>query len=84
MKQTASESVGSKAPRQLLIGKYQKSTKLAPTSGGVEKPHYFRPGTITVREIGKYQKSTKLLIRKLSFQRLVREITQDFKSDMLF
>ena len=30
-------------------------------------------------EIRKYQKSTELLIRKLPFQRLVREIAQDFK-----
>ena len=27
----------------------------------------------------RYQKSTELLIRKLPFQRLVREIAQDFK-----
>ncbi|KAK5793485.1 Histone H3.2 [Gossypium arboreum] len=31
-------------------------------------------------EIRKYQKSTELLIRKLPFQRLVREIAQDFKA----
>ena len=37
-----------------------------------------------VREIRKYQKSTELLIRKLPFQRLVREIAQDFKTDLRF
>ncbi|XP_064816716.1 uncharacterized protein LOC135533235 [Oncorhynchus masou masou] len=31
-----------------------------------------------------YQKSTELLIRKLPFQRLVREIAQDFKTDLRF
>ena len=35
-------------------------------------------------EIRKYQKSSELLIRKLPFQRLVREIAQDFKSDLRF
>ncbi len=35
-------------------------------------------------EIRKYQKSTELLIRKLPFQRLVREIAQDFKVSNLF
>ena len=30
------------------------------------------------------QKSTELLIRKLPFQRLVREIAQDFKTDLRF
>lgn len=32
----------------------------------------------------KYQKSTELLIRKAPFQRLVREIAQDFKNDLRF
>jgi len=32
----------------------------------------------------RYQKSTELLLRKLPFQRLVREIAQDFKSDLRF
>ena len=48
-------------------------------AGGVKKPHRFRPGTVALREIRRYQKSTELLIRKLPFQRLVREIAQDFK-----
>uniref|UniRef100_A0A6V7QR13 Core Histone H2A/H2B/H3 domain-containing protein n=1 Tax=Ananas comosus var. bracteatus TaxID=296719 RepID=A0A6V7QR13_ANACO len=52
--------------------------------GGVKKPHRFRPGTVALREIRKYQKSTELLIRKLPFQRLVREIAQDFKTDLRF
>jgi len=36
------------------------------------------------REIRKYQKSTDLLIRKLPFQRLVREIAHDYKNDLRF
>uniref|UniRef100_A0A6N2LA76 Core Histone H2A/H2B/H3 domain-containing protein n=1 Tax=Salix viminalis TaxID=40686 RepID=A0A6N2LA76_SALVM len=44
--------------------------KSAPTTGGVKKPHRYRPGTVALREIRKYQKSTELLIRKLPFQRL--------------
>ncbi|KAI9600386.1 hypothetical protein H4Q26_000167 [Puccinia striiformis f. sp. tritici PST-130] len=39
-------------------------------------------GTVALREIRRYQKSTELLIRKLPFQRLVREIAQDFKTDL--
>ena len=45
--------------------------------GGVKKPRRFRPGTVALREIRKYQKSTELLIRKLPFQRLVREVVQN-------
>jgi len=58
--------------------------KSAPTAGGVKKPHRYRPGTVALREIRKYQKSTDLLIRKAPFQRLVREIAQDFKTDLRF
>ena len=47
--------------------------------GGVKKPHRFRPGTVALREIRRYQKTTELLIRKLPFQRLVREIAQEYK-----
>jgi len=48
------------------------------------RPHRYRPGTVALREIRRYQKSTELLIRKLPFQRLVREIAQDFKTDLRF
>ena len=50
----------------------------APRSGGVKKPHRYRPGTVALREIRRYQKSTELLIRKLPFQRLVREIAHEY------
>ena len=33
-------------------------------------------GTVALREIRKYQKTTELLIRKLPFHRLVREVTE--------
>ncbi|XP_010275027.1 PREDICTED: histone H3-4-like [Nelumbo nucifera] len=81
-KQTAWKSIGGKAPRKQLATKVAR--KLAPATGGVEKPHRFRPGTVALREIRKYQKSTEPLIRKLPFQRLVREIAQDFKTDLHF
>ena len=45
---------------------------------------WFRPGVMALREISHYQKSSALLIRKLPFQRLVREITQDFKTNLRF
>ncbi|KAG7557141.1 histone H3/CENP-A [Arabidopsis suecica] len=81
-KQTARKSHGGKAPRKQLATKAAR--KSAPTTGGVKKPHRYRPGTVALREIRKYQKSTELLIRKLPFQRLVREIAQDFKTDLRF
>ena len=69
----AKKSLHGKAPR-----------KFPPATGTVKKPHRYRPGTVAMREIRKFQKSTELLIRKLPFQRVVKEICQkelfkDFK-----
>ncbi|XP_077119137.1 histone H3-like [Ranitomeya variabilis] len=79
-KQTARKSTGGKAPRKQLATKAAR--KSAPATGGVKKPHRYRPGTVALREIRRYQKSTELLIRK--GPRLVREIAQDFKTDLRF
>jgi histone H3 len=49
-----------------------------------KKPHRFRPGTVALREIRLYQKSTELLIRRAPFQRVVREIAQEFGADLRF
>ncbi|CAG8511720.1 13008_t:CDS:2 [Acaulospora morrowiae] len=38
------------------------------------KPRRYRPGTVALREIRQYQKTTHLLLRKLPFSRVVREI----------
>ena len=53
-----------------------------PPRGKVRKPRRYRPGTVALRETKRHQKSTELLIRKLPFQRLVREIVQElFKTE---
>ncbi|OAO11809.1 histone [Blastocystis sp. ATCC 50177/Nand II] len=70
-KQTARKSTGGKVPRKQLATKAAR--KSSPAAGAVKKPHRYRPGT-----------STELLIRKLPFQRLVREVAQDFKNDLRF
>ena len=74
--------LSAEAPRKQLATKAAR--KSAPAAGGVKKPHRYRPGTVALREIRRYQKSTELLIRKLPFQRLVRELAQEFKSDLRF
>ncbi len=73
-KQTARKSTGGKAPRKSVASKAARKGRAG--AGGVKKPHRFRPGTVALREIRRYQKSTELLLRKLPFQRLVREIAQ--------
>ena len=54
----------------------KKGGQKAP-KGGVKKHYRYRPGTVALKQIRQYQKSTDLLIRKLLFQRLVREIAAD-------
>ena len=83
-KQTARKNAGGKAPRKQLTTKAVHKAAPATTTGGVKKRNRYRPGTVALREIRRYQKSTDLLIRKLPFQRLVREIAQDFKGDLRF
>ena len=81
-KHTARKNTGGKAPRKHIAKKVvaKKST----SAGGVKKAHRFRPGTVALREIRRFQKSTELLIRKLPFQRLVREIAGELKNDLRF
>ncbi|XP_017295774.2 histone H3-like, partial [Kryptolebias marmoratus] len=81
-KQTARKYTGGKAPRKQLTTK--TACRNTPATGGVKKPHRYRPGTVAVREIHYYQKSIKLLIWKLPSQHLVWKITQDFKTDLCF
>ncbi|KAJ8446317.1 hypothetical protein Cgig2_005848 [Carnegiea gigantea] len=68
----------------LNFGVMKVVRRSASAAGGVKRAHRFRPGTVALREIRKYQKSVDLLIRKLPFQRLVREIAQDFQTDLRF
>ena len=71
-----------KQPRSQLWAKSKKGT--AQPAEGKKKPHRYRPGTVALREIRRYQKSMELLIRRLPFQRLVREIAQDYKGRLNF
>ena len=62
--------------RRWQLRQAKKSGMKAP-KGGVKKRYRYRPGTVALKQIRQYQKSTELLIRKLPFQRLVREIACD-------
>merc|ERR1711981_245879 len=81
-KQTARKHTGTKHPRKHIA--HKAAAKKTTSTGGVKKPHRFRPGTVALREIRRFQKSTELLIRKLPFQRLVREIASEYRSELRF
>ena len=62
----------------------KKKIHEARMQGRLVKPHRYRAGTVALKDIRHFQKTTALLIHKLPFQRLVREITQDNKTDLRF
>lgn len=74
--------VNKKNARKQLATK--ASHKSAPATGGVKKPHRYRPGMVVLRAICKQQKSTELLVRKLPFRRLIRDTSQDVKGNVPF
>ena len=72
---------GGKAPHKTLQAKAARKT--GPPGGKPKKPR--RDWEMhALREIRRFQKSVELLIPLLSFQRLVREVAQDFKMDLRF
>lgn len=84
IKQTARMSTGgNQVPWKQLATKVSgKSTSAA---GGEKKPHrLYRPTAIDLRELRRYQKNTEYLIRRLQFQRLVREIVKSVKMNIKF
>ena len=83
-KQFATKSIRKKNVRKSVRATNKSATKGQPSTGDVKKPMRYRPGTVALREIRRYQKLTELLIRKLPFACLVREIAQDFKTDLQF
>ena len=83
-KQRSRKSTGGKAPTKKSMEAIRRARDRAAGLLPPKKPHCYRPGTVALREIRKYQKSCDLLIRRLPFQRLVREIAMDFKTDLKF
>ena len=85
-KQTARKVLNGKHPRFMKALAKKAARKIPPPSSGfgVKKKQRYRPGTVAIREIRRYQKSTDLLIRKAPFQRLVREVAQEYKSNIRF
>ena len=61
--------------------------KTAPAEGGVKKDKVkrkARSGQVTLREIKRYQKTVDCLLPRAPFQRLVRDITQNFDHTLRF
>ena len=71
---TLKPHMGAKHPRKSLA---RKPPHLhTPSTGGIKKPHCYRPGLAALPEIRRYQKSTEWLIKRSPFQKLIWEISQ--------
>lgn|SRR3989338_6591265 len=70
--------------KQTAPGAGRVSGKSVPGQKSGPKKKLVKPGAKALREIRQYQKSTELLIRRRPFGRLVREVAQDYKSDVRF
>ncbi|PPQ99034.1 hypothetical protein CVT24_003594 [Panaeolus cyanescens] len=77
---TARKSTGGHAPRAAP----RVSEGICSEVATARKPRRYRPGTKALKEIRKYQKSTELLLQKLPFSRVVREITEEMTTDTNF
>ena len=67
---------GGKQPRKHISHKVLRK-RIIPT-GGIKKPHRYRPGMVALREIRWYQRSTENLIKRTPFQKVIREISQEY------
>ncbi|CAE6536933.1 unnamed protein product [Rhizoctonia solani] len=79
---TARKSTGGKPPRKSGAStagpsKSSRAKQQDDDDGDGKKKRRYRPGVVALREIRRYQKSTDLLIAKLPFSRVVREVAQD-------
>lgn len=61
-----------------------RNHRTVPATSRAQRRIRYRPGELALKQIRKYQRSTQLLIKKLPFQRLVREIGLDIKSELRF
>jgi histone H3 len=61
-----------------------KRKRLPPRPDGKKREHRFRPGTVTVRNIRKLQKSCDLLMQHAPFNRVAREVAQEFMDEVRF
>ena len=58
---------------------WHKTLKWKSTTGGIKKPHRYCLGLLALPEIRRHQQSTKSLIRRTPFNKLIKEISQEYR-----
>ena len=67
---------GGKQPCKHML---HKMLKWKSTTGGIKKPHRYHPALLVLHEICRYQQSTKNLIKRTPFNKLIKEISQEYR-----
>ena len=67
---------GGKQPCKHIL---HKTLKQKSTTGGIKKLHRYCPGLLALHEIHRYQQSTESLIRRTPFNKLIKEISQEYR-----
>ena len=67
---------GGKQPHKHMLHKLLKRNT---STAGIKKPHRYCPGLLALHEIQRYQQSTESLIRKTPFNKLIKEIPQEYR-----
>ena len=67
---------GGKQPCKHIL---HKALKQKSTTGGIKKPHRYHPGLLALHKIHRYQQSTESLIRRTLFNKLIKEISQEYR-----
>ena len=67
---------GGKQPHNHMLHRLLKRTS---TTGGIKKPHRYHPGLLALWEIHRYQQSTESLNRRTPFNKLIKEISQEYR-----
>ena len=67
---------GGKQPHKHIL---PKTLKRKSTTRGIKKLHQYHLGLLALREIHRYQQSTESLIRRTPFNKLIKEISQEYK-----
>ena len=69
---------GGKQPQKHLLHKLIRLNKS--TTGGIKKPHRYHPGLFSIKgNPCRYQQSTDCLIKRTPFNKLIKEISQEYR-----
>jgi histone H3 len=68
--------------KEVVVAAPRPVKRTPATAQIVKKARRYRPGTVALREIRKFQRTVNLLIPKMSFQRLVKEVVMDYNTNM--